>query len=95
LNDGFVIVFQPPCLHFFVWSPVVGCGTWRTPLTEIFVRSAVPCWSISTLTSVIVPSVFGGNCGERFAGPNVYVAVPSPLITGVTLLQPAGSRSLA
>src|SRR5439155_10740514 len=63
--------------------------TWSTPLTTIFETSAVPWTSMMTAASVIVP---GGGRVElilsRSARVKLYVAVPSALTTGVTLLQP-------
>jgi hypothetical protein len=55
-NDGESKFRQPPFLQSaFVDGVAVGAGTWAWPLTLTFVRSAVPCTSIRTLTDLIVP----------------------------------------
>src|SRR3954452_25451057 len=85
LNDGLLNVCQPPFLH---WSFEVGgptSGTSTIPLTVMLVRSAVPWTSIRTSTAWIVPVI---GPGKPSAAVKVYVAVPSPLIVGVTSLQP-------
>ena len=75
---------------------VTGSGTWATPLTEMLVTSATPWTSISTSAELIVP-VGVGTCwppAASVAAVNVYVAEPSPLTTGVTLLQPRKNSSV-
>ena len=60
----------------------------------MFVRSALPCTSISTLTDWIVPVGVATCCpaAASVAAVKVYVAVPSAFVVGVTLLQPSGNR---
>src|SRR4029077_20008624 len=90
LKDGLVNVFHPPFLHWSFAVGPAGAGTCSTPLTVMFEMSAVPWMSIRMSMAVIVPV---GNAtwpppAAIVAAVNVYVAVPSALIVGVTLLQP-------
>jgi hypothetical protein len=61
LNVGFVNVFQPPFLHGRAKSAEPPASFCNLPLKVMFVRSAVPWTSMSTLTDWTVP-VGVGTC---------------------------------
>src|SRR5437763_5658482 len=90
LNFGLVNVFHAPFLHFD-WAFTRGVTTfWSVPLTVMAETSAVPWTSMRMSIEPIAP-VGNGTwfpAAASVAAVKVYVAVPSALIVGVTLLHP-------